>query len=348
MRGNTLSSVMGENLIRNALLDIWQRGTSYTSIADTQYFADRLAYYKSGTLTAVNDINQSTDVPTEAISQYSADITVTTAQSSLAASDYANIEYRMEGYDLRKLKGRYGALQFWVKSSQTGAHSVAFRNSALNRSFVKEYVVNQAGTWEKKVVLFKHDITGTWDYIKNIGMRVTFSLAAGTDLQTSTLDEWQSANYMASSNQVNLLASTSDYLKITEMSINEGVQPLDTNKLYRPFDQEVALCQRYYRKSYELDTVPGTATELGGFGNGWSNTNDMFKNETFNVPMRTTPALTFYDFNGTQNTMHNYFGGTGGQNVTDTVVSKEGFAYGFFSSGTAWTRAGQYVANSEL
>lgn len=58
---------------------------------------------------------------------------------------------------------------------------------------------------------------------------------------------------------------------------------------------ELALCQRYYEKSYDLATVPGTATAIGQsafFIHGLPSSTG--KEVTFRVTKRVPPAMTGY------------------------------------------------------
>ncbi len=68
----------------------------------------------------------------------------------------------------------------------------------------------------------------------------------------------------------------------------------------RPIQQELALCQRYYEKSYDLDTAPGTATSVGRIintsGANLTGANQMFMNTQYKVTKRSsTLTLTVRD-----------------------------------------------------
>jgi hypothetical protein len=74
----------------------------------------------------------------------------------------------------------------------------------------------------------------------------------------------------------------------------------------RPFATELALCQRYYQKSYSIATAPGTATESGNWV--WylpylvaSTNNWLQSGPTLAVSMRTAPAIVFYTSGGVIN-----------------------------------------------
>lgn len=252
-----------KNKLINGSFDFWQRGLSFAAIADATYLADRFRHDKSGTM--VHTISRSTDVPTSSLNTYSMLMDCTTADASIATGDYCFISQLIEGNVLRSFKGKKMVLSFWVKATKTGIYSIAFRNAAVNRSLIKEYTVSVADVWEKKTIRFTHDAAGTWLYTTGLGMYVQWILAAGSTFQT-TPDTWQSGNFLASVNQVNATDSTSNNFLLADIVLaedNEG-QTRDPDFMFagRDYFEELALCRRYYEKSYELDTPPVTATAV--------------------------------------------------------------------------------------
>ena len=84
-------------------LNPWQRGTSFSAVANGAYTADRFYYIKAGS--GVNLISKDTDVPssTNAYTQHSFGVNVTTADLSIAASDLYAIGQKIEGYNVSSL-----------------------------------------------------------------------------------------------------------------------------------------------------------------------------------------------------------------------------------------------------
>jgi hypothetical protein len=243
------------NDIINAMMDIWQRNTTFTSINNGDYSADRFQYYKGGSM--VHDILRSTDTPSTNFN-YSLHVDCTTADTSIATGEFTTISQKIEGYNFKKYIDNYGTLGFWVKSAKTGIHCVSFINSGADRSYVAEYTVNATNTWEYKTITVLFDETGgTWDYINGIGITIRWALAAGTTFQT-TKDTWQTGNYYATSNQVNVCDNAANDFKLTGITFNLGSSAIDFN--YYDYEKEIARCQRYYEKNYNLSVVPGTAT----------------------------------------------------------------------------------------
>jgi hypothetical protein len=241
------------NRIINGDMRIAQRGTSFAAIVSGSYSLDRWSSGQVGAMACT--VSQSTDVPNNTF-QSSLKVDVTTADTSIAAGDYSHIRQSIEGYNVRDLIGNTFTLSFWVKSPKAGVHCISFANlgaaSISDRSYIKEYTISAANTWEYKAVSVDEGLitAGTWDWTNGQGLEVTFVLAAGTTFQT-TADAWQTGNFLATANQVNVMDNTANDFYITGVQLEPG--PVATPFEQRPIGTELALCQRYYEKSNSFD-----------------------------------------------------------------------------------------------
>ncbi len=202
---------------------------------------------------------RSTDVP-NGQSLYSLQIDVTTGDAVKDASDFYGIEQRIEGLSAIPLGfGTSDAvsvtISFWVKSAKTGIHSVALQNSAVDRSYVAEYTVSVADTWEKKNVTIAGDTTGTWLKDTGIGVAVIFALMSGTDKDT-TPGSWQGGDFKASTNQVNVMDSNTNnfFLSQVQLEVGTAVSAFQV----RSFGEELALCKRYFQKTFPYAVAPAS------------------------------------------------------------------------------------------
>jgi len=276
------------NKIINGAMEISQRGTSFAAAASGTYTLDRFAWYKSGAM--VVTITQSTDVPNDTF-QNSLKVDVTTADTSIAAGDFAIISPRIEGYNARDLIGQTFTLSFWVKSPKTGTHCIGFSNSGLNRSYILEYTVSTANTWEYKSVTVTGGLitAGTWNWTNGSGLNVIFSLAAGSAFQT-TAGAWQTGDFQATSNQVNCMDSTANDFFLTGVQLEIG--PVATPFERRPIGTELSLCQRYFYSTTTNGSnhisVNQKTTTSGNYGGAFPVQN------RFPVQMRTAPNVTTY------------------------------------------------------
>jgi hypothetical protein len=242
------------NKIINGKMEIAQRGTSFAAIAAGTYSLDRWVFGNSSA--AVLTASQQSDVPSSNEFQSSLRFAVTTADTSIAAGEAANIIQRIEGYNTRDLIGRTFTVSFWVRSSKTGVHCVSFRNSGSDRSYVAEYTVSAANTWEQKSVTVSGGLitAGTWDWTNGSGLGVSFSLAAGSTFHT-TAGAWQTGNFSATANQVNCLDSNTNIFAITGVQLEVG--SVATPFEHRSFGTELTLCQRYYQRIGSTGVVGG-------------------------------------------------------------------------------------------
>ena len=277
---NTLHA--NRNVIINGNFDIWQRGTNFAAHPNSKFSADRYSYHKAGTM--VHTTSRSADVPAYAQSgtksNYSIQLDVTTADVTIAAGDYCFISYRIEGYDYARLQGEDATLSFWVKGAKTGVHCVSFRNSDVSKSYVKEYTIASANTWEKvELTVPLTETGGTWDYSNGSGLELGFALAAGSTFQT-TKDAWQTGNYLGTANQVNEVDNDANYFKIAQVQFERGstATPLECKSI----SDELARCQRYYQHLLQTDTF------VDGYNAGGANFTMLV---TYPVAMRDNPTL---------------------------------------------------------
>jgi len=235
------------NAIINGDFSFWDYGTTVTAPATNKYVANRWVWIN--TSTAVVDVIRTADYPTEAQSAwqstYCMKVDCTTADAAVAAGDLAYICQRIEGKTFLPLLKRTGYLTFWVKSPKTGTHCVAFQNSGQDRSYVIEYTVSVADTWERKTMSLSFSETGgTWDYTTGVGLRVIFPLIGGSTYQT-TADAWQTGNYVATANQQNLLDNVANNFLISQVDLRPS-NATPASFVGRPLNVEKDMCARYY------------------------------------------------------------------------------------------------------
>lgn len=238
----------------------WQRGTSFVSPTTEDYTADRFQYRVSGSQDFT--ITKNTDNPSKSeaglFDSFCLQAEVTTANASPGVGDFTTIEQPIEGFLAVVTYDNPFYISFWVKSSVAGVFCAAFQNAARDVSFVHEYTISNTDTWEEITIQVTHDtFSGTWDINNLAGLRVIFTLNAGSTFQ-GTNDTWQSGNIIATANQTNLTATINNTFRIAMVMLKHGVA---TGSFpIRGRGEELRLCQRYYFKSYDNDDDPGTVT----------------------------------------------------------------------------------------
>ena len=257
------SSLSNRNLIINGAMQVAQRGTQ-TSITSAYTACDRWNFTRSGA--AVVDASQSTDVPSGEGFANSLKIDVTTADTSVAAGDFAHLRTRFEGQDLQQLrKGTSEAksltLSFWVKSAKTGTHIVELYDLDNTRQVSKSYSITTADTWQNVTLQFPADTTGAFDNDNAASLQVAWWLLAGSTYSGGTLNtSWASstdANRVVG--QVNVMddAANNFYLTGVQLEVGETATPFE----HRSYGDELARCMRFYEEASRY--VSGVASPGG-------------------------------------------------------------------------------------
>jgi hypothetical protein len=272
------------NLIINGAMNLAQRGTSFTS-ATTAYHVDRfIDVMNLGAWT----VSQSSDAPTGFSKSWKWDCT--TANGTLASNSELIFVTRLEGQNLQHLK--YGTsaaesltLSFWVKSSKTGTYTCEFDQYG-DRQISRTYTIDSANTWEKKILTVPGDVAGSIDDDNSTELQLLWWLGAGSNLTSGTLNTsaWAgvtNANRVSSS-QVNLADNTANDWYITGVQLEVG--SVATPFEHRSYQEELALCQRYY---YMHTTDSDNAISLGFM---WNNA-ELGTVIQFPVTMRAEPSL---------------------------------------------------------
>lgn len=283
-----------KNAVINGDFNIWQRGVSFVSVVDQQYTADRWLYAKSGAM--VHDISRSTDIPTVAQAgrafNYSLLIDCQTIDSSISATDFCVIEQRIEGYNFLPIAQRPLTLSFWVKATKIGIHCAYIKNTGGDRAYVAEFTINASDTWEFKTINFPATpAAGTWNYVNGIGLFVGFTLACGSNLQT-TPNTWQNNGAIGSANQVNACDNAANNFRLCGIQLETG--SIATSFEQRSLNHELYLCQRYYEKSYDLGTAPGSITSAGCHCYTNQNTQGNRTTSYFKAAKRASPTVVSY------------------------------------------------------
>jgi len=299
----TRLDTVGSNLIINGAMTVAQRSVSAVAAGNPNYpSVDRYKAWE-GTDGAYT-VEQSTDAPTGFTKSLKAQ--VTTADTSLAAGQYAQILQNIEAQDCQHLD--YGlstaktlTLSFWVKSSKTGTYCItAYKEdstgSASTLLFPKEYTISSANTWEHKTITIEPDsqikaATGAIDDDSGVGIAIYWNLAQGSTYTGGTDGTWSAnTNHFATTNQVNWMDNTSNNFYLTGVQLEVGPQSTDFE--HRSFGDQLIKCQRYYQKYAETGGSGSNAYLRYGIGQNQTTTvSEIFINSQ--TIMRADPTLIY-------------------------------------------------------
>ena len=245
------------NLIINGAMQVAQRGdTTGISNANSGYYGpDRYKFNEDGTMSAVVSIAKETLTSGNAFNDghlYAYKLSVTTADTAVAADIYTRITHRFEKDNLASLsKGTSSAkavtLSFWVKATVTGTNVVEFFDQVNSRQVGATYAISSSNTWEYKTVTFPADTSGALGNGNGLAAEINFVLQAGSNYTSGTLDtSWASettANRAAGHNS-NHFSSTSNTFHFTGVQLEIGDVATD----FEHEDRGTTLrkCKRYY------------------------------------------------------------------------------------------------------
>lgn len=324
LNGDCLAGL--RNRVINGGMSVCQRSTSTgvgAGSAAGVYTLDRWRAINNtdGTIT----VSQSTDVPVGEGFTDSLRVVTNTADGSLGATQRVSIEQRIEGHRVADLAyGTAGAkptiLSFWVKATSAATYGLSIRNagSGATRSYNASYSVTVANTWEKKTIAIPGDTTGTWGTGNGVGLNITFSLGAGSSAQGAP--GWQAGD-------TDGVTGTSSFpigfvgfaWGITGVQLETGTASA-TPFERRPMALEMALCQRYFYKTYNHENAPATATTVGQIVGIATSGGSMRITAPFKVTLRDTPS-TVIVYSPVTGTSSAYRDDTGSVDRTSSLVS---------------------------
>lgn len=223
-----------KNKIINGNFDIWQRGTSLTPSSEPTYVSDRWLHshngstYGSHTIARQDFTPGQTDVPGEP--QYFMRWTMTTLGTDQTIADFLQ---RIER--VRRFVGKTVTLSLWVRTSNGGTNNI--------RAFLIQDF-GPAGSADVTIIGGNLTLTvDTWT-------KYTFSFVMPSITGKTVNDD----NYAEVIIQ-NTIPANGVTFDVARVQIEDGSVVTDFEQ--RPPGLELALAQRYYEKTFALDTAPG-------------------------------------------------------------------------------------------
>jgi len=241
-----------KNYIVNPGVRFSQENGATSGTADSYYPADqfRQAHSQDGTLT----VQQVASV-TPGGSPNRIRLTVTSADASIAAGQYATITQSLEGNQTADLlfgsaSAKDIVLRFGWKSP-AGTYAVALVNQDNNRSYVREFTISggEANTDTVQTVTFPGDTSGTWDTDNTESIKIYWTIATGSTYQT-TADAWQSGQFFGTSSTSNGIGTSSDVFELFDVGMYADPDSLGVAPKFElpEFGEDLLRCQRYYNQ----------------------------------------------------------------------------------------------------
>jgi hypothetical protein len=244
-----ISSVMRNRIINGQMTIDQRNGGSSVATTTTGSFAyslDRWAYLVTESSKFTIQQNAGSVTPPAGFTNYLG--CTSTSAYSVVSGDVFAINQLIEGYNVADLdwgtaNAKTVTLSFWVRSSLTGTFGGALANSGKTRNYPFSYSIPVANTWTQISVTVAGDTTGTWEKTTANGLQVIFSLGAGSTF-SGTAGAWTATNVWQPTGSVSVVGTNGATFYITGVQLERGTQA--TSFEYRQYQQEFALCQRYF------------------------------------------------------------------------------------------------------
>ena len=234
------ASLLKNRLINGAMI-INQRATSITA---TGYSVDRWKY--TGSQSSKGTVAQNTTAP----AGFTNSLGFTSSSAySVTSTDFFFLSQVIEGFNIADLgwgtaSAKTVTLSFQVYSSLTGTFGGVLTNGANNRTYPFTYSVASANTWTTISVTVAGDTTGTWATDNTAGLFVLFGLGCGSTY-SGTAGSWSGGTYFSATGATSVVGTNGATFYITGVQLEVGSSA--TGFEYRQYQQELALCQRYYQ-----------------------------------------------------------------------------------------------------
>lgn len=335
-----------KNLIINGDMQIWQRGTSFLNLPSqgaTNYTADRwnATRYSSG----------DHDVTRQEVNYLGFQYALRSERSTGDSSGTGRyINQPIESSISRTLAGKNVVLSFYARRGAGAAYTTS-------EGHLKAYICYHTdNNWLDNGMFYQGFKNASTTLIQSSPLNLS------TDFQKFELTGFIPSNVR----QIGIAFGTpegvgtaiaNDYFEITGVQLEEG--KISTSFEFIPFQQDLALCQRYYEKSFDINTTPGdgaTGDSRKGVGVVFNSTDLNTQFFTFAVTKRTSPSITFFrpNFINGSGVWAVYQNGTSWADrpLTAAWVNQYGFiGSGSVSSGTpaqALIISGNWSASAEL
>ena len=260
------------NMVINGAMNVAQRGTSTSSVgASSGYFAcDRWRLFSTTSGRAT--VSQSTDAPNGFKNSFKID--VTTADTSIAATELFIISYAMEGQDAQMIKkGTSEAesltMSFYAKANASANYVVEMYDADNTRNNTQAFTVTDS--WQRFSFTFAPDTTGALDddnalsfYPIQIWLHGGSNYSSGT-FASNTWGSVTNANRYAGS-RTSIFDSTDREFYVTGVQVEVGSQA--TPFEYKSFGEEMNLARRYYYQIGNTILPTSSSPPYGRVGQG--------------------------------------------------------------------------------
>lgn len=282
--GNYVEGFLGKNLLINGEMSVFQRGTLANRPDGEGYTIDRWSFASLGTGTSNWGVGTFTVSDSSPILPVPSPPRYWLGLNVVAGTNTAWLRQKIE--QVAVYHNGKATLSFWMRSGVAGK-KVGVRiiqdfgggTGASAAVFVEGTVFTLTTSFQK--------YTYTFD-VPSIDGKTLGSVPSGNDCLQVLFDFTSATGYGGQ------LAGQTGLFEVAMVQFERGAVATDFER--RPEAIELALCQRYYEKSYNLGTSPGSGVNQGREAHastGVSGTT-CWATVRFTQRKRTTPAVVIY------------------------------------------------------
>jgi len=254
-----ISPAVGRNLVINGSMNVSQRATSVTGIGNAFGYATCDRWILGGTSSGRLTMTQTADGP-NGISANCIKLDCTTADTSIAAGEYLQVQQRFEGFNLQRLgSGVAGAKQttvsFYVKANANFTFGCELENVDNSRQITKLFAVTT--DWNRIELTFPADVddgSSPFDDDNANGLKLSFWLHSGSTYASGTLNSASWANTTSANRAAGIdsfYSNTDNNFFLTGVQMEVG--PVATEFEQEDFGTTLVKCMRYYEKQIAND-----------------------------------------------------------------------------------------------
>lgn len=333
-----LTQAVAPNLLINGAADFWQRQTTFNTGGPTTSYntVDRwIVGIRGGS--ADSTISRSTEVPN---SQFKYSIQIL---STGVAATNDTIEYgqRIPAAIIKPYIGKTMTASVWVKVTTTNPTAAGFEINTPSSLAEDSWLANDLN----EIVEYRSPAPV---FVLTVWQRFSFTFVVPATAANGLQIRFDSGS-----------ADGALRMNCTGFMLNEGTTAPD--HFYRSTGtvaEELLACQRYYEKSYPLESPPATnsaASNTTMVARATNATTTAVVRVEFAARKRTTPVMTFYPSDGSPTGSWTYAGTATAEAVVATNnVSERNFGINFngtaagLTTNEAVTIAGHWTADAEL
>jgi hypothetical protein len=277
--GGVAPFVAGKNAIINAAMDIWQRGTSFTAQG---YTSDRW-FFASGA------VGRTITRQSSALTGFTYCQRVA-RDSGNTATNAMSLRQSLESVNSLIFAGKTVTMSFWARAGANYSPASGGLVAQLKSGTGTDQNSAVSYTGEVNVINQTATLTTSWQqfsYTGTVGSTATELSAVLIAIPVGT-------------------AGAADYFEVTGVQLEAGNVATPFTTASGSFAGELALCQRYYQKSYPIEIAPG-AFFLGGYSVAIIQSavpDGLYYNyQRLITRMRVAPTLVIYSGSGALNRM---------------------------------------------